>query len=171
VGGSPLGAAFRQPIHSSTARARPWHRRRAALMAALMLAWASGGCSFSYQLGSLLEKGKDEPAGEVTGSMPAAAQPGDRNLDDADLAIARAAAAEVLSRGGKDTSIPWENPDTGARGTVTPIASAYNQDGLVCHNFLASYVRAGAESWLQGEACRLREGRWEVRSLKPWRRS
>jgi surface antigen len=140
-------------------------------VAALMLAWTSGGCSFSYQLGSLFGKNKDEQAGEVTGSMAATAQPGEGNPADADLAFARAAAAEVLSRGGKDTSIPWENPDTGARGTVTPIASAYNQDGLVCRDFLASYVRAGAESWLQGEACRAHEGRWEVRSLKPWRRS
>jgi surface antigen len=140
-------------------------------MAALVLAWASGGCSFSYQLGSLWGKSKDEHPGEVTGSMPTAGQSGDRTLDNADLAIARAAAAEVLSRGGKDTSMPWENPETGARGTVTPIASVYNQDGLVCRDFLASYVRAGAESWLQGEACRVHEGQWEVRSLKPWRRS
>lgn len=140
-------------------------------MAAVMLAWTSGGCSFSYQLGSLFGKNKDEQAGEVTGSMPATTQPGEGNPADTDLAFARAAAAEVLSRGGKDTSIPWENPDTGARGTVTPIASTYNQDGLVCRDFLASYVRAGAESWLQGEACRMHEGRWEVRSLKPWRRS
>ena len=41
-------------------------------MAALMLAWASGGCSFSYQLGSLLGKSKDGDASEATGSMPAA---------------------------------------------------------------------------------------------------
>jgi surface antigen len=135
-----------------------------------MLAWASGGCSFSYQLGSMFGKNKDEHTGEVTGSMPAA-QPGDANPDDADLALARSAAAEVLSRGGTDASVPWENPDTGARGTVTPINPPYNQDGLACRTFLASYVRAGAASWLQGEACRVHGGQWEVRSLKPWRRS
>jgi surface antigen len=135
-----------------------------------MLAWTGGGCSFSYQLGSLLGKNKDEHPGEVSGSIPTA-QPGGGGLDNADLAIARAAAAEVLSRGGKDTSMPWENPETGARGTVTPIAATYNQDGLVCRDFLASYVRAGSEAWLQGEACRVHEGQWEVRSLKPWRRS
>ena len=90
---------------------------------------------------------------------------------ETDLAIARATVSEVLGRGGKDTSAPWENPETGARGTVTPIASAYTQDGFTCRDFLASYVRAGSEAWLQGEACRMHQGRWEVRSLKPWKRS
>ena len=89
---------------------------------------------------------------------------------EGDLDIARAAVSEVLSKGGKDTSVPWENPKTGARGTITPIAAAYSQDGLTCHDFLASYVRNGSESWMQGEACRLNQGKWEVRHLKPWQR-
>jgi surface antigen len=88
-----------------------------------------------------------------------------------DLAIARAAASELLAHGGDETSMPWENPQTGARGTITPIASAYNQDGRICHDFLASYVRDGAESWLQGAACRLEQGHWEVRQLRPWQRT
>ena len=71
---------------------------------------------------------------------------------EADLLVARAAVNEMLARGGKDTSMPWENPDTGARGTITPLASAYTQDGSTCRDFLASYVRQGTESWLQGAA-------------------
>ncbi len=59
-----------------------------------------------------------------------------------------------MTKGGKDSSVPWENPKTGARGTVTPLASAYNQDGITCRDFLASYVKNGSESWLQGAACR-----------------
>src|SRR3979411_2464375 len=69
---------------------------------------------------------------------------------DGDLAFARAAASEALAKDGKTTSVPWENPRTGARGTVTPLAGAYTQDGFVCRDFLASYVRQGTESWLQG---------------------
>ena len=88
---------------------------------------------------------------------------------DADLAFAKAAAAEALARTG-DVSVPWENPGTGARGTVTPLASAYTQDGFVCRDFLASYVRKDSESWLQGEGCRIHQGRWEVRRMKPLQR-
>ena len=86
---------------------------------------------------------------------------------EGDLAMARAAASEVLTKGGKHTSLPWENPKTGARGTVTPLASTYQQDGITCRDFLASYVRNGSESWLQGEACRAERGKWEVRNLRP----
>ncbi len=117
--------------------------------------------------------GKSEEKAEETGAVkPATARSGSGpDLAEGDLAIARAAASEVLARGGKDASLPWENPQTGARGTVTPIASAYTQDGFVCRDFLASYVKNGAEAWIKGEACRLHQGRWEVRALKPWQRT
>jgi len=152
-----------------------WHRPLAAA-GTLLLALAAGGCSFSYQLDSLFGKKDDEKA-EYTGSIkpaatrPQAVKPAADAPAASDLAIARATASEVLAKGGKDTSMPWENPQTGARGTITPIATAYDQDGFTCRDFLASYVRNGSESWLQGEACRLHQGRWEVRNLKPWQRT
>ncbi len=152
---------------------------RLPLAAVLAVGLSAGGCSFSYQLGSMFEK-NDDATTEQTGSIGddamrraenAQAQALPESRDD-DLDYARAAAAEVLARGGKGISIPWENPHTGARGTVTPIAAAYAQAGSTCRGFLASYLREGAtESWLQGEACRLPEGRWEVHSLKPLQKS
>jgi surface antigen len=137
----------------------------------MMLAGLAGGCAFSYQLDSMF--GKTDDKVESTGVVRSgAAQRGSgSDMAEADLAVARAAASEVLARGGKDTSLPWENPQTGARGTVTPIASAYNQDGFLCRDFLASYVKNGTEAWIRGEACRLHKGRWEVRALRPWQRT
>src|SRR6266702_4331171 len=90
---------------------------------------------------------------------------------EGDLAFARAAASEALTRGGKDVSVPWENPGTGARGTVTPLPSTSNQDGVLCRDFLVSYVHEANELWLQGEACRMQDGKWDVRNLRPWKRS
>ena len=91
---------------------------------------------------------------------------------EADLAFARIAAVDLLKRGSKEASAPWENPSSGAHGTVTPLASAYQRDGGTCRDFLASYVRRqGTETWLQGEACRGKRGAWEVKSLRPWTRS
>ena len=58
---------------------------------------------------------------------------------------------------------------TGARGTVTPVANAYTQDGFTCRDFLASYVKNGNEAWLEGAACRAGRGKWEVRSMRPWK--
>jgi surface antigen len=88
-------------------------------------------------------------------------------ISDDDLIVAGMATTALLARG---TGGPWENPQTGARGTITPIAAAYRDNGRECRDFLASYVHDRAEAWMQGEACRSRAGRWEVRSLKPWRR-
>ena len=140
--------------------------------AVLALALPAGGCSFSYQLGSLFGKDDDRKP-EITGSVAtsAAAQSPAGLPPDNDLVFARAAASEALAKDGKTTSVPWENPRTGARGTVTPIASSYTQDGFVCRDFLASYVRQGSESWLQGEACRLHQGKWEIRTMRPWKKS
>jgi surface antigen len=137
------------------------HARWSFAALATALAVSAGGCS--YQLDSM---GGDIKA---TGSVrPTLQQRASTMPPEHDLAVARAAVSEALTTGGKDSSVPWENPRTGARGTITPIASAYSQDGLTCHDFLASYVRNGTESWLQGEACRARAGRWEVREFKPW---
>jgi surface antigen len=86
---------------------------------------------------------------------------------DADLAYARAAASDALARGGKDSSVPWQNPETGAGGNITPLATSYSEGGRPCRDFLASYVHGGSQDWLQGAACRTADGAWEVRRLKP----
>src|ERR1700716_2471515 len=146
-------------------RPRRWHvalKRLRAGACLLALALAGGGCSFSYQLDTMLAKkdeGKADQAGTLRLAVPKA---GAEAPADGDLAIARAAVSEVLTKGGKHTSLPWENPKTGARGTVTPLAATHEQDGITCRDFLASYVKNGSESWLQGEAWRPPPGRGGV---------
>ena len=104
----------------------------------------------------------------LTGSL---ASPEGPMPTETDVAFARNAASDVLTKGDKDSSQPWENPETGARGSVTPLAQAYSSDdGRTCRDFLASYVNGRSESWLQGAACKAAHGRWEIHTLKPWRR-
>jgi surface antigen len=138
-----------------------------ATVAALLCGLAAGGCS--YQLHSLLSK--DDPDVEQTGSI---GRPGDQvaavevlQPSESDLAYARAAASDVLARGDKDSSVPWQNPQTGASGNITPLATSYSEGGLACRDFLASYVRGESHDWLRGAACRTGQGKWEVKSLKP----
>ena len=138
---------------------------------------ATGGCS--YKLGGFF--GKDEGPEQTSAVTPvragdklaaAGTPPASGTMPpDADLVLTKAAVHDVLSRGDEDTSLPWENPRTGARGTVTPLASSYSQDGFTCRDFLASYVRDGSESWLQGEACRIHRGKWEVKRLRPLKKT
>lgn len=119
--------------------------------------------------GSFAQAGDDD----VTGSIPQTqvrAQATAKQPTESDLAFTRNAASDVLTRGDKDASQPWENPQTGARGSVTPLAEAYaNEEGRTCRDFLASYVNGATESWLEGAACKAGNGRWEIRTLKPWR--
>jgi len=107
----------------------------------------------------------------ITGSVGPATEAASAVPTESDLAFARNAASDVLTRGDKDASQPWENPETGARGSVTPLAQAYSSDGRTCRDFLASYVNGHSESWLQGAACQIGHGQWEIHTLKPWRQS
>lgn len=123
----------------------------------------------SYQLDSLLGKTSDKS--EITGSILTTNAKVQDLPPEQDLSFTRAAVLDAFSRGGKDASVPWENPQTGARGTVTPLAAAYSENGKVCRDFLASYVKGRDESWLRGEACQEGKGSWAVRALKPWTRT
>ena len=114
---------------------------------------------------SLRQDGRQRATGSL-GAQAKAPEP-----TESDLAFARNAASDVLTKGDKDSSQPWENPETGARGSVTPLAQAYSaEDGRTCRDFLASYVNGRTESWLQGAACKAGHGRWEIHTLKPWKR-
>ena len=148
--------------------------RATAIALSLMLGAATSGCSLSYKLDSF--SGKEEKADQTASLRPTPAAaptppPTAATRTEHDLAYAKAAAAQVLARTEKDASQPWENPSTGARGTITPIAGAYTQDGFECRDFLASYIRDGAESWLQGDGCRIQQGRWTIRKLRPLKRT
>jgi hypothetical protein len=162
-----LGPDSRFPrwgLYSASTTARLWRR----LGAAVALGCLLGGCSISSPAFDSLFGGSDSTSSITPppGSKGAAELPPEH-----DLVYARAAASAVLTRDIKGASQPWENPATGARGTVTPVASAYTQDGQTCRDFLASYITQQQQAWLQGEACKPQKGSWEIRSLKPWRRS
>ena len=137
-------------------------------MTLILISVGSGGCSMSRSPDSAFARMDDN---DPTGSVVGAGQAGGPAPSDTDLAFARNAASDVLTKGDKDASQPWENPETGARGSVTPLAQAYSSEGRTCRDFLASYVNGRSESWLQGAACKTGHGEWEIHTLKPWRRS
>jgi 17 kDa outer membrane surface antigen len=136
-----------------------------AVMTLILIGVGTGGCSLSRSDGAFAKMEDNEATGSLGLAPSGAPAP-----TDSDLAFARNAASDVLTKGDKDSSQPWENPETGARGSVTPLAQAYSSDGRTCRDFLASYVNGRSESWLQGAACQSGHGRWEIHTLKPWKR-
>jgi surface antigen len=136
-----------------------------AVLTLILIGVGSGGCSLSRTEGAFARMGERDSTGSLGFGQAGGPAP-----TETDLAFARNAASDVLTKGDKDSSQPWENPETGARGSVTPLAEAYSSDGQTCRDFLASYVNGRSENWLQGAACQSSQGRWEIHSLKPWRR-
>jgi len=171
--------ASRRSLYSGTAAPRLCRRLRGfTAVVAVLNALALAGCS--YQLAAI--GSSDESESEATGSIARSGDGGDRGADHGvdhgadpsgpaarDLAYARAAASEALGRAAKDSSLPWQNPQTGAGGNITPLDTTYTEAGQPCRDFLLSYVHAGAQEWLQGAACRTASGAWEVKRLKPLR--
>ncbi len=162
----------RLSLYNGTAALRLCRQlHRLAAVAAALGAFAVAGCS--YRLSSLSSKVDADllPTGSLVqpvrppgqGAQVADASP----PPEEDLAYARAVASDVLARAGKDASVPWQNPQTGAGGNITPLATSYREGGLPCRDFLTSYVHDGSQDWLQGAACRTSRGTWEVKRLKP----
>ena len=141
-------------------------RPAGAVMTLILIGLGSGGCSLSRSDAAFAKMDHSDVTGSL-GTQPA----GSPVPTETDLAFARTAASDVLTKGDKDSSQPWENPETGARGSVTPLSQAYaSEDGRTCRDFLASYVNGRSESWLQGAACKAGHGRWEIHTIKPWKR-
>jgi surface antigen len=136
-------------------------------MTLILIGVGAGGCGLSRTDGAFAKMDDKDVTGAIAVAKPVATGP-----TDSDLAFARNAASDVLTKGDKDSSQSWENPKTGARGSVTPLSQAYSsEDGRTCRDFLASYVNGRTESWLQGAACQTGHGRWEIHTLKPWGQS
>ena len=134
---------------------------KGAALTLIVIGLSAGGCSLNRPGGAFAQASD----AEVTGAL------GATGPTPSDLAFARNAASDVLTKGDKYSSQPWENPETGARGSVTPLAQVYAADGHTCRDFLASYVNGASESWLQGAACKSEHGRWEIHALRPWKQS
>jgi hypothetical protein len=163
----------RLPVYSGTGPSRlRRHPHRFATLAALLGALSTAGCAYQLDAGFSKPDADVEQTGSI-GRSDRQAAPGRGVVapPEADLAYARAVAADVVGHGAKDASIPWENPNTGAGGNITPLAASYTDGAYTCRDFLASYVHGPAQAWMQGEACRTAHGRWEVRSLRPFKQS
>jgi surface antigen len=156
-------------LYRLTGAARPSRRRPLALLApvALMLAAPLGGCAISTQLGPIFGMGGDDSPS--TGSITPRDQRFSNMMTDEDWTRARAAVDVALSEPPDGKPSPWENPASGLKGTVTPVASAYAADRQTCHAFVANLVESAATHWYQGRACRTPEAAtWTVVETSTW---
>ena len=82
---------------------------------------------------------------------------------------AKGAMAVALDPQGSGSPVTWDNPDTGFKGTFTPVGQPFVKGDEICRAFLAG-LTGQATSSLQGTACRLSGEEWAIKDVKPWRR-
>jgi surface antigen len=152
--------------------------KRCALSA--LFALMAAGCSLTLPFedrGSALQA---DP--EVTGSIAPRAprepelQPGQLSpfspqLDAEDWRRQRAALATALDPQGNGGNVRWDNPDSGARGSFSPVGNAFLIKHDICRIFIASVALKAPEQMFQGSACRNAPGEWLVRDIQPWKKS
>ncbi len=113
-----------------------------------------------------------EVTGSITPRPPAAvdASPLVASLDAEDQRRQRAAMATALDPQGSGGIVRWDNPDSGAKGSVSPIGNAFLVQHDICRVFIAAVVEKAREDWFQGTACRVTPGEWRIKDVKPWKR-
>lgn len=81
-------------------------------------------------------------------------------LESPDWNVLEGTAQHSLEFARVDESTPWVNPDTGAEGTFTPIASHEGPEGQVCREYAIQAIIDGREEVVYGTACRRPDGTW-----------
>ena len=140
------------------------------VLMASALALALAGCGLSLPVGPF--SADDEiPTGSVP-PAPAKAQasPLFKDLTDEDWRRAKSALAVALDPQGNGSSAGWDNPESGLKGTFSPVGGPFVRDDQVCRAFLASAVMNSGQQWVQGSACRASGAEWVVRDVRPWKK-
>ena len=113
--------------------------------------------------------------GDVTGSITPRDGRFSNNMSDADWSLAKGAVQAAVEpktsgpTGGSAMGQPtrWENPASGLKGAVMPVADAFVVDAATCRVFLATLVEGTDTHWYQGRACKAGEG-WNLTNLGQW---
>lgn len=111
--------------------------------------------------------------GEATASTAPAKtlSPLSPDLGTEDWRRARGAMAVALDPQGSGSAVTWDNPDTGMRGSFTPVGQPFVRNDEICRAFLATLSGQASQSSLQGSACRPSGGEWVLKDVKPWKKN
>lgn len=114
-------------------------------------------------LGSTLGKGEGKLIATGIGAV-AGAFIGNRigkSLDDHDKALLAQSSQKALELAPTGNAVAWNNPDSGNRGTVTPIKT-FERGNTYCREYVQEVVIGGEKQKAYGTACRKPDGQWEI---------
>ena len=134
-------------------------------MAAVMLAGACGGCSIAMpasQGDQAMALWRGDPA-DVTSAIPHKPSKSlSRSLTAEDWRRASAALSTALDPQGDGGAVDWNNPQSHARGSFTPMGQAYPLEGKICRAFRADVSAGGKRQDIRGAACRDKTADWAL---------
>lgn len=146
---------------------------KASLVVALGVLLA--GCSVSFPILGLSSKAEDEVATTSSvlpsrgSSKPSALSSLAAELGPEDLRRADGAMAVALDPQGNGASVSWDNPQSGSKGSFTPVGGPFLRSDEICRAFVAAVQTQTKPAKLQGMACRPSGGEWAVKDVKPWK--
>ncbi len=141
--------------------------KHASALALCLTAFAVGGCAISIPIAGL--QAADD--NDVTGSIAKPTTKLSRKLDSEDWRRARAALGVALDPQANGAAAKWDNPETRLSGSFQPVGLPYPADGLVCRAFIARIDGAKGAEDLQGAACKEGASEWDVKDVRPFRKT
>lgn len=123
-----------------------------------------GGAVIGGVLGSKVGKGTGRGIAIGAGTLLGAAlgnQIG-ASLDKADMMYQNQAANRALETSPTGQSLPWQNPQSGNSGTITPSNYYQQADGTYCREYSQSINVGGRIENGYGRACRQPDGTWRI---------
>jgi len=124
------------------------------------------GCSMAFPISPLMSPGSKE---DVTGAVPRSSLAG--LLDAEDWRRAKAALSTALDPQGNGSLVGWDNPDSGNKGSFTPVGEPFPTEAGICRVFLAEVDRKADEHAVRGTACSDKGSEWTIAEAKPWKKT
>ncbi len=85
-------------------------------------------------------------------------------LDEKDKEMAAKAAHQAFENNHAGQPTTWQNPDTGASGSITPTRTYQIEDGQYCREYTQDITVGGEKHQSHGTACRQPDGSWKVQN-------
>lgn len=84
-----------------------------------------------------------------------------RSLDKADIAYMNQAQNQAYTAP-LGQSIAWNNPESGNRGTYTPVRDGRSSAGSYCREYQQTIYVGGQQQTATGTACQQADGTWKI---------
>ena len=85
-------------------------------------------------------------------------------LDEKDKEMAARAAHHAFENSQTGRPATWQNPDTGASGSVTPTRTYQVESGQYCREYTQEIRVGGEKHQSYGTGCRQPDGSWKIQS-------